>query len=163
MICYQPVVRKFQVCLRNTQKLRYCFFSIRLPSFLLHVHVKYDGIINVLDVAKIEEMKWLDGMIDATSVDNSMSWSKYHSIASRREFETPGINYILPLIKEPVHTQKARYHFMNIIKTTMSNINPSQIPADTCDQPVYAITKFSGDILLNSLMISTLQYWMACI
>ena len=86
-------------------------------------------------------MKWLDGMIDANSVNYSMSWSKYHSIASRREFETPGINSILPLIKEPVHTLKAQYHCMNIIKTTISNINPGQIPADTCDQPVYAITK----------------------
>ena len=30
---------------------------------------------------------------------------------------------------------------MNLIKTTISNINPGQIPADTCDQPVYALTK----------------------
>ena len=86
-------------------------------------------------------MKWLDGLIDANSVDASMSWSKYHSIASRREFETPGINSILPLIKEPVHTLKSQYHCMNIIKATISNINPGQIPADTCDQPVYAINK----------------------
>ena len=84
--------------------------------------VKYDGIINELDVAKIEELKWLDGMIDANSVDDSMSWSKYHSTASKREFETPGINSILPLIKEPVHTLKAQYHCMNLIKTTISNI-----------------------------------------
>ena len=54
----------------------------------------------LLDVAKIEELKWLDGTIDANSVDDSMSWSKYHSTASKREFETPGINSILPLIKK---------------------------------------------------------------
>ena len=30
---------------------------------------------------------------------------------------------------------------MNIIKSTISSINPGQIPVDTCDQPVYALAK----------------------
>ena len=121
----------------------WCYFFNKTPLFspACTYDVKHDGIINELDVAKTEEMKWLDGMIYANSVDNSMSWSKYHSIARRREFETPGINSILPLIKEPIHTLKAQYHCVNITKITISNINPGQIPADTCDQPVYAITK----------------------
>ena len=116
-----------------------------------------------MDVAKIEELKWLDGMIDANSVDDSMSWSKYHSTASKREFETPGINSILPLIKEPVHTLKAQYHCMNLIKTTISNINPGQIPADTCDQPVHALTKeIQWRYPAEFSDISIFQYWVAC-
>ena len=30
---------------------------------------------------------------------------------------------------------------MNIIKNTIEKLNPSQTPVDTCDQPVYALTK----------------------
>ena len=30
---------------------------------------------------------------------------------------------------------------MNIISKTISVINPNQTPVDTCDQPVYALTK----------------------
>ena len=30
---------------------------------------------------------------------------------------------------------------MNIIKNTIEKLNPSQTPVDTCDQPVYILTK----------------------
>ena len=34
-----------------------------------------------------------------------------------------------------------QYHCMNIISKTISVINPNQTPVDTCDQPVYTLTK----------------------
>ena len=34
-----------------------------------------------------------------------------------------------------------QYNCMNIISKTISVINPNQTPVDTCDQPVYALTK----------------------
>ena len=55
--------------------------------------------------------------------------------------EETGINPILPLISKPVHTVKAQYHCMGIISHTIKHINPGQIPIDTCDQPVFALTK----------------------
>ena len=74
-------------------------------------------------------------------VEMGMAWSKYHPTANRVDVETPGTSSILPLIKEPVHTLRAQFHCINIIKSTISSINPGQIPVERCDQPVYALTK----------------------
>ena len=79
----------------------------------------------------MEELKWLDLMVDASSVEMGMEWSKYHATANRADVETPGISSVLPFIKEPVHTLKAQFHCMNIIKSTISSINPGQIPVET--------------------------------
>ena len=48
---------------------------------------------------------------------------------------------MLPLLRTPVHTIDTQYHCTNIIKNTIEKLNPSQTPVDTCDQPVYALTK----------------------
>ena len=52
-----------------------------------------------------------------------------------------GVDLILPLIRAKVHTLATQYHCMNIISKTKSVINPNQTPVDTCEQPVYALTK----------------------
>ena len=59
----------------------------------------------------------------------------------RRLINICGVDTILPLIREKVHMLATQYHCMNIISKTISAINPNQTPVDTCDQPVYALTK----------------------
>ena len=93
------------------------------------------------NVAQEEERKWLDLMTSATVVEESSSWAKYHSNVKRKEVEEIGIQSMLPLIDKPVHTLKAQHHCMNIIADTIKYINPGQIPIDTCDQPVFVLTK----------------------
>ena len=88
------------------------------------------------NTAKSEEIKWLDVMNNVTSAEESRSWAKYHSGINRKEVETPGITSILPLIDKPVHTLKAQHHCMSIIADTIREINPDQIPINSCDQPV---------------------------
>ena len=34
-----------------------------------------------------------------------------------------------------------QYHCMNIISNTINTLNPGQIPVDTADQPIFALTK----------------------
>ena len=34
-----------------------------------------------------------------------------------------------------------QYHCMNVISNTINTLNPGQIPADTANQPIFAITK----------------------
>ena len=58
------------------------------------VNVKCDEIGIDLDIAKMEELKWLDLMIDTSSVEMGMAWSKYHATANRADVETPGISSI---------------------------------------------------------------------
>ena len=60
---------------------------------------------------------------------------------NRCESSLVGINAILPLITNEVHTIETQYHCMTIIKNTISQLNQFQTPIDVCDQPVYAISK----------------------
>ena len=47
----------------------------------------------------------------------------------------------MPLINEKVNTLKSQYHCMRIIKKTINFTNKGQVPIETSDQPVYAISK----------------------
>ena len=69
------------------------------------------------------------------------AWSSYHASQKRGSINICGVDTILPLIREKVHTLATQYHCMNIISKTISVINPNQTPVETCDQPVYALTK----------------------
>ena len=51
------------------------------------------------------------------------------------------ISVILPPIDESVHTFDMQYHCMNIISNTINTLNPGQIPVDTANQPIFALTK----------------------
>ena len=74
--------------------------------------------------------------------DSCQPWSKCHASNHRKQLYLTGIiNTILPLLRAPVYTIDTQYHCMNIIKNTVKKLNPSQTPVDTCDQPVYALTK----------------------
>ena len=67
--------------------------------------------------------------------------SEYHASHHRKQLDLPGINTILPHLRALVHTNDTQYHYMNIIKKNIEKLNPSQTPLDTCDQPVYVLTK----------------------
>ena len=67
--------------------------------------------------------------------------SNHKIIQKRGSINIFQVDTILPLIREKVHTFATQYHCMNIISKTISVINPNQTPVDTCDQPVYALTK----------------------
>ena len=86
----------------------------------------------------LEETAWLEKVSSSSVFD---SWSKHHSQMNRFSVLVPGVNAILPLIPEPVHTLNMQYHCMKIIMQTVNFLNPGQIPVDVSDQPVYALTK----------------------
>ena len=69
-------------------------------------------------------------------------WAKHHSSFQRFGTEiNVGVNAILPMINKEMHKLDTMYHVMNLNKKITNLLNPSQIPFDTCDQPVYAVTK----------------------
>ena len=78
-------------------------------------------------------------------VENSESWcvwAKQHSSFQRLGTEiSVGINAILPMINKEVHRLDTMYHVMNLNKKITNFLNPSETPVNTCDQPVYALTK----------------------
>jgi len=80
------------------------------------------------------EISWLRQCYEQT-----ISWSSYHS-----ESDIPsktGIHSLMPLISEKVNTLKSQYHCMSIIKKTSYHLNSKQVPIDTSDQPVFALSK----------------------
>ena len=70
-----------------------------------------------------------------------MPWDKHHAGKHRSIVRLPDISTILPPIDEPVHTLDMQYHCMNIISNTINTLNPGQVPVDTVDQPIFALTK----------------------
>ena len=84
------------------------------------------------------EYEWL------TSFDNEngFGWAKHHSSFNRSGTDiNVGVNAILPLINKQVHRLDTMYHVMNLNTKITNFLNSSQTPVDTCDQPVYALTK----------------------
>ena len=70
-----------------------------------------------------------------------MPWDKHRAGKHRSIVRLPDISAILPPIDEPVHTLDMQYHCMNIISDTINTLNPGQIPVDTADPPIFALTK----------------------
>ena len=69
------------------------------------------------------------------------AWSSYYASQKRGSINICGVDAILPLIREKVHTSATQHHYMNIISKIISVINPNQTPVDTSNQSVYALTK----------------------
>ena len=75
-----------------------------------------------------------------------------------------GLNAALPIIPKNVNTLATQYCCIKIIKRTVKFLNPGQTPIDTCDQPVYGLTKkCSGHFLRRLVQILTILFLMVFI
>ena len=92
-------------------------------------------------MCNLKKRRRLNGLICSSDSSSISSWAKHHSDKNTNFVVPPSLNAILPIISKPVHTLEMQYHCMKIIKQTIDHLNPGQVPVDTCDQPVYALTK----------------------
>ena len=69
------------------------------------------------------------------------AWVTYHASQKRGVQHPPGINTILPMLRDKVHTLNTQAHIMKLNIKWTENLNPGQTPVDVSDQPVYALTK----------------------
>ena len=69
------------------------------------------------------------------------AWTSFHAAEKRSKLYPPGINIILPMLRDKVHTLNTQAHIMkqNVKRTEI--LNPGQTPVDVSDQPVYVLTK----------------------
>ena len=90
-----------------------------------------------------EEIEWLDSFypISITQSPNANGWAQHHATYKRCGDCTPGINAIMPLLRDPVHTLNMQFHCMKINQNTINAVNPGQTPVDISGQPVYALAK----------------------
>ena len=91
---------------------------------------------SVLANAINDERLWLQNF-----ESQNHAWSSYHASRKKGSTNICWVDTILSLIREKVNILATQYHCMNITSKTISVINPNQTPVDTCDQPVYALTK----------------------
>ena len=69
------------------------------------------------------------------------AWSGYHAALKRGVNHPPGINAILPVLRDKVHTLNTQAHIMKQNIKWTETLNPGQTPVDVSDQPGYVLTK----------------------
>ena len=69
------------------------------------------------------------------------NWSSYYQETSESAPSAPTTSVLLPLINENINSAAMVKHCMEVIRKTVNDVNPNQIPVITADQPVYTLMK----------------------
>ena len=97
---------------------------------------------SLFDLAVGEELSWLikfNSLVDTDALPPA--WASFHAAEKRSKLYPPGINTILPMLHDKVHTLNTQAHIMKENIKWTEILNPGQTPVDVSDQPVYALTK----------------------
>ena len=68
-------------------------------------------------------------------------WSAYHAENQQVTVPPPATNVLLPLFTESAHSGAMKRHSMDIVKSSVQHLNPSQTTVIAADQSLYAIAK----------------------
>ena len=94
------------------------------------------------NIAVSEEFSWLINFNLVMDTDTlPPAWSGFHAAEKRGPRYPPGINTILPVLRDKVHTLNTQAHIMKQNIKWTEILNPGQTPVDVSDQPLYALTK----------------------
>ena len=100
-----------------------------------------------VSTAFVEEVRWLKEVNNISRTRSSETSTlisgraQHHATFKRGPDYPPGINTILPLLRDKVNTLKMQSHIMILNINSTKVLNPSQTPVDVSDCPVYALTK----------------------
>ena len=109
-------------------------FNVRkTPLFAPKIKVDISQYFDNGEFLDFEKSKDKESLQKIANIENIICWLKYHSENSTNN-SLPGINAVLPIIPKPVHTLATQYHCMEIIKRTVSYLNPGQTLVDVCDR-----------------------------
>lgn len=73
--------------------------------------------------------------------DDSVSRAAYCASKSPIPHYTPAIVSLLPMFIENAHSLAMIAHSMKVVKSSVSHVNPNQIPVIALDQPLFALAK----------------------
>ena len=108
------------------------------PKRVFHPH--YDGETEV----KKEEL-WLKNSGTLLSMPfaehHKLSFSGYHTEKETASAPTPWITGLCPMFDEKAATATMMYHTIKIVSSTISKLNPNQIPIIVGDQPIFSLLK----------------------
>ena len=88
---------------------------------------------------------WLDSVqqryLGEAHVDSNISWAAFHVNQQPPQDCLPTITAMLPLFPDDSKSIAMIRHSMDMIKKAVQELNPTQVPVITLDQPLYAIAK----------------------
>ena len=92
------------------------------------------------------EKDWLENVKEVISKeqlaeDDSVSWAAYRASQAPLSSHEPAIISLLPLFMENAHSVAMILHAMNVIRSAVNHLNPTQVPVIACDQPLFALAK----------------------
>ncbi len=76
--------------------------------------------------------------------DSSISWAAYHANQQPTMERHPAITAMLPLFQDDSKSFDMIRHSMDVVKQCVQQLNPSQVPVVTMDQPLYTRSRYSG-------------------
>lgn len=79
--------------------------------------------------------------LEEVHVDSNISWAAYHANQQPAQGCPPTITAMLPLFPDDSKSVAMIRHSMDMVKKAVQELNPTQLPVITLDQPLYAITK----------------------
>jgi len=73
----------------------------------------------------------------------AISWAAYHAWSQQEALPdgNTAISALLPLFYDEAKSVAMIRHAMDVVRSAVGILNPSQIPIITCDQPLYALAK----------------------
>ena len=74
-------------------------------------------------------------------MDSNISWAAYHANQQQAQGCPPTITAMLPLFPDDSKSVAMIHHSMDMVKKAVQELNPTQVPVITLDQPLYAIAK----------------------
>ena len=73
--------------------------------------------------------------------DGNISWEAYYANPQQEQDNPPAITAMLPLFHEDSKSCCHDTSLYGVIKQAVQELNPSQVPVNTLDQPLYSIAK----------------------
>ena len=105
-----------------------------------------DNFMNI-ENALTDEVGWLKRVNEAARIYLSEAfellpgWSQYHASFKRGSNHPPGINTVLPVLTDNVNSLKIQNHCVMMNQAYTKILNPTQIPVNVSDCPVYGLSK----------------------
>ena len=101
-----------------------------------------DSELKLIDDTLNDELQWLCVVVAALDDKKLIVpwWSRYHASCKRKPIDPPGINTILPLLRDKILTLNMQAHCMLLNISSVKVLNEDQTPVDTGDQPLFALS-----------------------
>ena len=114
----------------------------KVPQSQFSFHT-LDGILTNQGDRQIEWLHEIRVLLEKDTLgdDEFISWAAFHATRNPKSIPVSTMA-LLPLFHENAHSEAMMLHAMNVITNAIKHLNPKQVPVFSCDQPLFAISKY---------------------